>query len=81
MLHEARLWRYQVVALQTRPPRKGHIMSVSETVPDSAADEKMRLRRSALSLSRIVASTLAVIAPAMSFFFGFSGIVQGAGLV
>jgi hypothetical protein len=55
-------------------------MSVSETVPDSAADEKMRLRRSALSLSRIVASTLAVIAPAMSFFFGFSVIVQGPGL-
>jgi amino acid transporter len=55
-------------------------MSVRETVPDSAADEKMRLRRSALSLSRIVASTLAVIAPAMSFFFGFSVIVQGAGL-
>ena len=40
----------------------------------------MRLQRNALSLRRIVASTLAVIAPVMSFFFGFSVIVQGAGL-
>jgi amino acid transporter len=55
-------------------------MSVSETALHSAADGKTRLRRNALSLSRIVASTLAVIAPAMSFFFGFSVIVQGAGL-
>src|SRR5580704_2134759 len=39
-----------------------------------------RLRRDALSLSYIVASTLASIAPAMSFFFGFAVIVQGAGL-
>src|SRR5580692_5139639 len=39
-----------------------------------------RLRRDALSLSHIVASTLASIAPAMSFFFGFAVIVQGAGL-
>jgi amino acid transporter len=39
-----------------------------------------RLRRNALSLSYIVATTLASIAPAMSFFFGFSVIVRGAGL-
>jgi amino acid transporter len=39
-----------------------------------------RLRRNALSLRHIVASTLANIAPAMSFFFGFAVIVQGAGL-
>jgi amino acid transporter len=39
-----------------------------------------RLQRNALSLSHIVASTLASIAPAMSFFFGFSVIVRGAGL-
>jgi len=38
------------------------------------------LQRNALSLSHIVASTLASIAPAMSFFFGFSVIVRGAGL-
>jgi hypothetical protein len=38
-----------------------------------------RLRRNALNASHIVASTLASIAPAMSFFFGFSVIVQGAG--
>jgi amino acid transporter len=39
-----------------------------------------RLQRGALSLSHIVATTLASIAPAMSFFFGFSVIVRGAGL-
>jgi amino acid transporter len=39
-----------------------------------------RLKRDALSLRHIVASTLANIAPAMSFFFGFAVIVQGAGL-
>src|SRR5580658_3694398 len=39
-----------------------------------------RLKRNALSLSHIVATTLASIAPAMSFFFGFSVIVRGAGL-
>ena len=38
------------------------------------------MQRNALSLSHIVASTLASIAPAMSFFFGFSVIVRGAGL-
>lgn len=54
-------------------------MSVSETASSLQAGET-RLRRNALSLSRIVASTLANIAPAMSFFFGFAVIVQGAGL-
>jgi hypothetical protein len=39
-----------------------------------------RLRRNALSLSHIVASTLAYMAPAMSFFFGFLVIVQAAGV-
>jgi len=39
-----------------------------------------RLRRDALNASHIVASTLASIAPAMSFFFGFAVIVAGAGL-
>ena len=39
-----------------------------------------RLKKDALSLGHIVASTLANIAPAMSFFFGFAVIVQGAGL-
>jgi amino acid transporter len=38
------------------------------------------LRRDSLSLSQIVASTLANIAPAMSFYFGFGVIVAGAGV-
>jgi amino acid transporter len=38
------------------------------------------LRRGSLGLSQIVASTLANIAPAMSFFFGFAVIVAGAGV-
>src|SRR6202142_4612309 len=55
-------------------------MSVSEEVPRLRAGAESRLRRNALSLSYVVASTLASIAPAMSFFFGFSVIVQGAGI-
>ncbi|HQT72316.1 MAG TPA: APC family permease, partial [Acidiphilium sp.] len=39
-----------------------------------------RLQRDALGLPQIVASTLANIAPAMSFFFGFGLIVSGAGV-
>ncbi|CAG4917033.1 unnamed protein product [Acidocella sp. C78] len=39
-----------------------------------------RLKRDALGLPQIVASTLANIAPAMSFFFGFGLIVSGAGV-
>ncbi len=39
-----------------------------------------RLERGALGLGQIVASTLANIAPAMSFFFGFGLIVSGAGV-
>src|SRR6201996_5353639 len=54
-------------------------MSVSETVSTPQAGEA-RLKRDALSLSHVVATTLAGIAPAMSFFFGFAVIVQGAGL-
>ena len=53
-------------------------MPVSET--GSSATVETRLRKNALSLSQTVASTLASIAPAMSFFFGFAVIVQGAGL-
>lgn len=55
-------------------------MSVGEPVPSLQTGSEARLRRNALSLSHIVASTLASIAPAMSFFFGFAVIVQGAGL-
>ena len=55
-------------------------MSVSETASSLQAGTETRLRRNALSLSHVVASTLATIAPAMSFFFGFAVIVQGAGL-
>ena len=39
-----------------------------------------RLKRDALGLPQIIASTLANIAPAMSFFFGFGTIVGGAGV-
>ncbi len=39
-----------------------------------------RLSRDSLGLSQIIASTLANIAPAMSFFFGFAVIVSGAGV-
>ena len=53
-------------------------MSVRET--GSSAIVETRLRKNALSLSQTVASTLACIAPAMSFFFGFAVIVQGAGV-
>jgi amino acid transporter len=55
-------------------------MSVSETVSTLQVGDETRLRRNTLSLSHIVATTLAGIAPAMSFFFGFGVIVQGAGL-
>ena len=53
-------------------------MPVRET--RSSATVEIRLRKNALSLSQTVASTLACIAPAMSFFFGFAVIVQGAGV-
>ncbi len=39
-----------------------------------------RLAKDSLGLSQIIASTLANIAPAMSFFFGFGVIVSGAGV-
>lgn len=55
-------------------------MAESEIAPDLQLDQGVRLRRNTLSLSHIVASTLANIAPAMSFFFGFAVIVRGAGL-
>jgi amino acid transporter len=55
-------------------------MPASETVSSLQAGGEIRLRRDALSLSHVVASTLASIAPAMSFFFAFAVIVQGAGL-
>ena len=51
-----------------------------KTASSLQAGGETRLRRNALSLNHIVASTLASIAPAMSFFFGFAVIVQGAGL-
>lgn len=46
----------------------------------SAIGTQHRLKRDALGLPQIVASTLANIAPAMSFFFGFGLIVSGAGV-
>jgi amino acid transporter len=55
-------------------------MSVSGTEPIAKIAGESRLRRDALNASHIVSSTLASIAPAMSFFFGFAVIVQGAGL-
>ena len=39
-----------------------------------------RLQRGALGFSGVVASTMANIGPAMSFFFGFAGIVAAAGV-
>jgi amino acid transporter len=55
-------------------------MPVTKTASIPQSGSGTGLRRNALSLSHIVASTLASIAPAMSFFFGFAVIVQGAGL-
>jgi amino acid transporter len=55
-------------------------MSTTRKTGGALALEKMRLRRGTLSLKDIVASTLAYNAPAMSFFFGFSGIAQVTGL-
>ena len=55
-------------------------MSVRETASSLQVGSEIRLRRNALSLRHIVASTLASIAPAMSFFFGFAVIVKGAGV-
>jgi amino acid transporter len=57
----------------------GNSMSESQKASTILTNET-RLQRNALSLSHIVATTLASIAPAMSFFFGFSVIVRGAGL-
>ncbi len=44
------------------------------------ARDGQRLKRDSLSLSSVIAATLANIAPAMSFFFGFGVIVAGAGV-
>ena len=55
-------------------------MTVQETGSNTIVGDATRLRRNALSLGQTVASTLASIAPAMSFFFGFAVIVQGAGV-
>jgi amino acid transporter len=55
-------------------------MPVRETESITKPVGESRLRRDALNASHIVSSTLASIAPAMSFFFGFAVIVQGAGL-
>lgn len=55
-------------------------MSASEITAVTQTTGDVRLKRNELSLRHIVTSTLANIAPAMSFFFGFSVIVQGAGL-
>src|SRR5580698_596188 len=54
-------------------------MPVSEKTSNPKTGE-VRLQRNVLSLSHIVATTMASIAPAMSFFFGFAVIVRGAGL-
>src|SRR5271163_2688189 len=55
-------------------------MPVRETESITQPVGESRLRRDALNAGHIVSSTLASIAPAMSFFFGFAVIVQGAGL-
>ena len=46
----------------------------------AAAVTGHRLQKDSLGLQQIIASTLANIAPAMSFFFGFGVIVAGAGV-
>lgn len=46
----------------------------------SVISKSDRLSRNSLGLTQIVASTLANIAPAVSFFFGFAFIVAGAGV-
>lgn len=46
----------------------------------STQTQHTRLRRNALSFSHIIATTLASIAPAMSFFFGFTVIAHSAGI-
>jgi len=55
-------------------------MTVTRTDSSAEFGDVHRLRRNALTTSHVIASTLASIAPAMSFFFGFAVIVQGAGL-
>ena len=55
-------------------------MPVRESESITQPVGESRLRRDALNASHIVSSTLASMAPAMSFFFGFAVIVQGAGL-
>ena len=57
-------------------------MAVGTTPPRGAASrpEAARLSRGVLTNFDISASTLANIAPAMSFFFGFAGIVAAAGI-
>lgn len=44
------------------------------------SSDSLRLRKNALSLSEIVSSSLANVAPAMSLFFSLSLIVAGAGI-
>src|SRR6202162_3739890 len=46
----------------------------------ASAQSGQRLRQNSLGLPQIIASTLANIAPAMSFYFGFGVIVAGAGV-
>jgi amino acid transporter len=58
----------------------GAKMPTARTPIDSEYGRPASLRRNELSLAHIVASTLANIAPAMSFFFAFSVIVRGSGL-
>jgi amino acid transporter len=55
-------------------------MLAREMEINAKVSEEMRLRQNTLSPRHIVVSTLATIAPAMSFIFGFAVIVQGAGL-
>ena len=49
-------------------------------IASSSQTGDRRLRRNALPLRHSVSTTLASIAPALSFFFGFSVIVAGSGL-
>src|SRR5579864_8517567 len=67
----------------TRAWQRSERMSEAAHVPfteTKAPESPERLRKGALGLVDIAASTMANIGPAYSFYFGFAGIVIMAGL-
>jgi len=55
-------------------------MSAAPAVPATAHPAPERLRRGVLGLAEVAASTMANIAPAMSFYFSMALIVGAAGV-